>query len=219
MSAGRRGLRLCTAFAALFVALIVQLDAQVRSAEPSFESLYRRGLEVNAGLKTLTAHFTETTTSEMLTRPLVATGTIAVERPSHVVLHYEQPERRDILIEDDRLIVSWPSRHIREVTNIATTNRRIQKYFVDSTPEQLRATFTIATRVATDRPHTYLLTMQPRRKQIKEGLAGLDLWIDQGSLLLSAMKMTFPNGETKLMELEKVVVNEPIDPAVFSAAK
>ena len=51
------------------------------------------GPQINATLKTLTARFTETTTSSLLTRPLVARGTVAVERPSRVVLHYQQPER------------------------------------------------------------------------------------------------------------------------------
>ena len=69
---------------------------------------------------------------------------------------------------------------------------------------------------ADDRPHTYRLTMTPKRKQIREGLSGLELWLDQTSLLLAAMRMTFPNGDTKLMVLEDVVANPPIDPAVFT---
>lgn len=198
--------------------MLVQLAAQ-GTPETSFDAIYRRGLQLNAELKTLTAGFTETTTSEMLTRPLLATGTIAVERPSRVVLHYQEPEQRDVLIDGDRLTVSWPARHIHEVTNIAATNRRIQRYFIDASPDRLRDNFTIAIRPGGDRRHTFQLTMVPKRKQIREGLASLDLWIDDASLLLAAMKMTFPNGDTKLMVLDKVVTNQPIDPSVFSAAK
>ena len=69
---------------------------------------------------------------------------------------------------------------------------------------------------ADDRPHTYRLTMVPRRKQIREGLSRLELWLDQTSLLLAAMRMTFPNGDTKLMVLEDVVANAPLDPGVFT---
>jgi outer membrane lipoprotein-sorting protein len=184
--------------------------------DSSFEALYRRGSQINGALKTLTAKFTETTTSSMLTRPLVASGTVAVERPSRVVLHYLQPEPRDVLIDGDRLTVSWPGRGIRDVTNIASANRRIQKYFVDSNPAELRASFDIVSQKADDRPKTYRLTMTPKRKQIREGLTGLDLWLDQTSLLLAAMRMQFPNGDTKLMVLEDVVANPPIDPAVFT---
>jgi hypothetical protein len=57
--------------------------------------------------------------------------------------------------------------------------------------------------------------MVPKRKQIREGLTRLELWLDQSSLLLSAMRMTFPNGDTKLMVLTDVVANAPVDPGVF----
>jgi outer membrane lipoprotein-sorting protein len=208
--------RVSIALVAVLASAIAQPTAQDK-APLSFDAIYQRGTELNAQLKTLTARFTETTTSTLLTRPLVATGTVAVERPSRVVLHYLEPEQRDVLIEGDRMTVSWTSRHIHEVTNIAATNRRIQKYFVDASPDRLRDSFTIATRTSGDRPHTFQLTMTPKRKQMKEGLSSLDLWIDDTSLLLSAMKMTFPSGDTKLMTLENVVANQPIDPAVFSA--
>jgi outer membrane lipoprotein-sorting protein len=198
---------------------VVNVLAQTGPSDRSFESIFERGRQLNSELKTLTARFTETTTSGLLTRPLVATGTVAVERPSRVVLHYEEPEPRDVLIDGDRLTISWPARHIREVTNIATANRRIQKYFVDAKSERLRDNFTITTRKDNERPHTNLVTMVPKQKQIRDGLTTLDLWIDESSLLLSAMKMTFPNGDTKLMVLDNVVANAPIDQSVFTIAK
>jgi hypothetical protein len=58
--------------------------------------------------------------------------------------------------------------------------------------------------------------MVPRRKQIQEGLSQLDLWVARTSLLLSAMRMTFPNADTKLMVFDDVVVNGPVDPKLFS---
>jgi outer membrane lipoprotein-sorting protein len=218
-TAARWAARLRWAVTSAFMVLVAAafLTAQQKPGDDdSFDALYRRGSEINATFKTLTARFTETTTSSLLTRPLVASGVVAVERPSRVVLHYHQPEIRDVLIDGDRLTVSWPGRHIRDVTNIAAANRRIQKYFLGSTPAQLRESFDIVSAKADDRPRTYRLTMVPRRKQIREGLSRLELWLDQTSLLLAAMRMTFPNGDTKLMVLEDVVRNAPIDPGVFT---
>jgi outer membrane lipoprotein-sorting protein len=223
-AAQSRGRQIVLAAAALrLVACALIAAGTIASAEQkaadddaSFDALYRRGSAINGSLKTLTAKFTETTTSSLLTRPLVASGTVAVERPSRVVLHYLLPEPRDVLIDGDRLTVSWPGRGIRDVTNIASANRRVQKYFIDSNPAELRASFDIVSRKADDRPGTYRLTMTPKRKQIREGLSGLELWLDQTSLMLTAMRMNFPNGDTKLMVLDDVVANPPIDPAVFT---
>ena len=45
-------------------------------------------------MKTLTARFTETTTSSLLTQVRSSRAArVAVERPSRVVLHYTDPER------------------------------------------------------------------------------------------------------------------------------
>jgi hypothetical protein len=121
-----------------------------------------------------------------------------------------------MLIDHDRLTLAWPSRTTPQQTDIGAAQRRIDKYFVDKTPDELRRNFTITATEASDRPGTWRITMVPRRKQIQEGLKQLDLWIGRTSLLLSAMRMTFPNSDTKLMVFEDVAVNGPVDPKVFS---
>src|SRR6185295_7707030 len=170
------------------------------------------GSEINATLKTLTARFTETTTSSLLTRPLVARGTLAVVRPSRVVLRYTEPDARVVLIDGNRLTMSWPSRSIRQVTDIGATQGRIQKYFVNGTVEDLRHEFEIDEHGVNDRRGTYHVRLMPKRKQIRETLSQLDLWVDQSSLLLAALPMPFANGDPTEMTFEDVVRNASIDP-------
>ena len=182
----------------------------------AFDELYRRGQLANAGLKTLTARFTETTTSSLLTRPLVEQGTLAVERPAKVVLHYTVPDTRTVLIDGDRLVLSWPGRNINETKNIKQVQSRVQKYFVDSNPAELRKSFDIEVIDAERRAGTDHISLLPKRKQIREGLTRLDLWVDQRTLLLAAMRMTFANGDSKLMTLEDVVPNASLAPGTFA---
>jgi outer membrane lipoprotein-sorting protein len=182
----------------------------------TFDELYRRGQLANAGLKTLTARFTETTTSSLLTRPLVEQGTLAVERPAKVVLHYTVPDTRTVLIDGDRLVLSWPGRNINETKNIKQVQSRVQKYFVDSNPAEIRKSFDIDVIDAERRAGTYHISLLPKRKQIREGLTHLDLWVDQRTLLLAAMRMTFANGDSKLMTLDNVVPNAVLDPTTFA---
>jgi outer membrane lipoprotein-sorting protein len=181
-----------------------------------FDELYARGQAQNAGLKTLTASFVETSTSSLLTRPVIAHGIAIVERPSRVALRYADPEARVILIDGDRMTMSWPAANIRSIKDIGASQRRIQSYFVDSSPGELRSHFQISASEAGDRPGTYLITMVPKRKQILEGMTRLELWLDRTSLLLAALQMTFPGGDTKLMTFTDVKPNAPIDPAWFT---
>ena len=185
------------------------------SAAPDlFEDLYRRGQQQNGNLTTFTASFTEVTTSTLLTRPLTASGTVAVERPGRIALRYAQPDARVVLIDGDRMTVSWPARGVQQSKDVGAAQKRVQKYFVDSSPRELRSHFQVIAREAGDRPG-YLVTMLPLRRQIKEGLTRLELWIDPGTLLMSGMRMTFPNGDTKLMTFSDVRTNVTLDASAF----
>jgi outer membrane lipoprotein-sorting protein len=204
------------AMIAAVLLLFVRAAAVAPLARDSFDDLYERGRRANAAMKTLTAHFTETTTSSLLTRPLVSRGTLAVERPARVVLRYTDAESRVVLIDGNRMTLWWPSRNIRQVTDIGTAQGRVQKYFVNGTAAELRGQFDIEEHDGSDRPGTYHVTMVPKRKQIREALARLDLWVNRSSMLLDAMRMTFANGDTKTMAFDEVMPNAPIEAGTFA---
>jgi outer membrane lipoprotein-sorting protein len=196
--------------------LLVRAAAVAPQARDSFDDLYQRGQRANAAMKTLTAHFTETTTSSLLTRPLVSRGTLAVERPARVVLRYTDPESRVILIDGPRMTIWWPSRTLHQVTDIGTAQGRVQKYFVNGTAAELRRQFDIEEHDRSDRPGTHHVTMVPKRRQIREALARLDLWVNRSSMLLDAMRMTFANGDTKTMAFDEALPNAAIEPGTFT---
>lgn len=195
--------------------------AQTPAAPPreSFDDLYRRGQQANAGIRTLTADFTESTTSSLLTRPLVARGTLTVERPSRVILRYAEPERRVVLIDGNRLTMTWPSRKLRQETDIRRAQERVQRYFVDAGAAELRREFDIEPRPDSENPGAHEVTLRPKRRQIRETLARLDLWVDPATALLTSMRMTFANGDTKTMRFERVTMNPALDADAFSVER
>jgi len=212
-------MRVPAAVFACCVVLAAGAAAQKKTAPRApdvFDELYTRGKKANDAMKTLTARFTETTTSSLLTKPMIARGRVAVERPSRVVLRYTEPDVRIVLIDGNKMTMSWPSRNVKQVTDIGTAQGRVQKYFINGTVDDIRGQFDIDDHGTGDKAGTFYVTMVPKRKQIKENLAKLDLWIDQTSLLLDTMKMTFTNGDTKTMAFEDVVPNAPIEPGTFS---
>lgn len=189
------------------------------SGTPSFDELYREGQRRNAGVRTITARFTETTTSALLEQPIVERGMLFVERATpRVALRYEGTDRV-LVIDGDRMTTVWPSRNIHRTQNIRSTRQRIQASFEDDDASELRKGFEIALRGASERSGTYEIALAPTRKQIRETLAHLDLWVDPSAGLMEAMRMTFANGDVKVMEFEDVVTNAPLDEAVFSVPK
>ena len=205
---------------ALFVAALLARAPTPGAAAPRdlFDEIYAKSRGIEASLKTVTASFTETTTSKMLTKPLISRGVLAVVRPDRIVLRYADPEPHVVLIDGARLTMAWPSRNVTQRSDIGDARKRIDKYFLDKSPDELRRSFKIAAAPVTDPANTWKVTMRPTRSQISQGLAALHLWIDRTSLLLAAMQLDFPNGDTKLMSFADVQVNGTVDPKLFSIA-
>lgn len=213
----RRALRHAALLAGVTVGVVL------RTAQPGaslqfpdlFDEIYSHGQHLERSLKTVTARFTETSTSRLLAKPLMTRGLIAVERPGRIVLQYREPEPRVVLIAGDVLTMSWPSRTLYQQSDIGPAQRRIHKYFAGTSPTELRQHFTIRAAVDKDQPKTWRVTMVPKRKQLKESVSRIDLWIAQDTVVLSAMRLEFPNGDTKLMTFEQIIMNAPLDAAMF----
>ena len=107
---------------------------------------------------------------------------------------------------------AWSGRHGASTSGPTSAPRSGASSNTSSTsrPTQLRSHFDIAASVAADRPDAWLVTMTPKRKQIREGLSRLELWLDRATVMLTSMRMTFPNGDTKLMEFDDVA-GQPVD--------
>jgi outer membrane lipoprotein-sorting protein len=182
-----------------------------------FDEIYQRSLPMASSLKTIRATFVETTTSSLLAKPLVAEGTLVAVRPADLLITYTKPDKKILRMDAKKLLFIWPDRHIREESDIEQAQKRVQHYFIDKSPDELRKHFTIQASEDPQKAGTYLVSMTPTRKQIKEGVSKIDLWIDKQSLMMTTMRMTFPNGDTKTMVLRDVEINVPVDAATLDS--
>jgi outer membrane lipoprotein-sorting protein len=185
------------------------------SADDLFAQIFNRTLVTQRSMQSIGARFTETTTSSLLTTPLVAHGRIIGASPARVLMTYTDPEPKTVVIDSKTLTITWPNRHEHEQINITETQQRIEQSFTHATLDDLRAMFQI---IAAPDPAVRgadRIQMTPRRKPITTGLARLDLWIDRDSDLLVQMRLTFPDGDRKTIRLEDIVVNVPVTDEMF----
>ncbi len=184
-------------------------------ADP-LDELFARGRAMQATVRSLAASFTETTISSLLREPLVAKGhLVASSQPLRVLMTYDTPEKRYVLIDQDRLTAAVPARDDRAALDIGPMQRRIQKYFVDASAKELRQSFDITLAADPDAPGADLLDMKPKRSQIREGLARLRIWIDHETLLMRRMRMDYADGDARMLALGDVALNVPITDRTF----
>jgi len=193
-------------------ALIV---AEAQTPKDRFDQLFTRTLAKRQSIHSIRARFAETTTSSLLEKPVVSHGIVIAAPPARVLMTYTDPERRIIAIDGMSLVVVWPDRHEREKIDIAQTQKRIDQYFAQATLAQLRSMFDITAEADATIRETDRVEMRPKRKQIREGLERLDLWINRETLLLVQMQMTFPGGDKKTIRLQDVEINVPVTDETF----
>ena len=186
-----------------------------RAPADLFDELFAKAAPTDASMKTVRARFVETTTSALLKEPLVARGSLSAERPARLRLDYDAPEKRTLIVDEHQLVMDWPSRGEHTVRDITQVQERVKKYFVARDPAQLRSHFDINAVVDSAMAGTWRIDMVPRRKQIREGLSGLQIWVDQRTLFMRQMKMDFASGESKTFALEDVRMNAPLPDGVF----
>lgn len=204
-----------TRAAILIGAAAMTIGAQRPPSTDLFDRLFAQTIAKRQTITSIRATFTETTTSSLLQKPIVAHGTVVAAPPIRVLMTYTDPERRFVSIDAKSLVVVWPDRGQRERIDISQTQKRIDHYFTDASVENLRSMFDIIARPDPALGNTDRVEMRPKRKQIKQGLERLDLWIDRQTLLLVQMEMSFPGGDTKTIRLGDMAVNVPVTDKTF----
>jgi outer membrane lipoprotein-sorting protein len=200
--------RLATALGAISIA--VTAVAHASAPADLFDDIYRRGQPMEQSIKTIRARFTETTTSSLLKDPLVAEGTLLAVRPSDILLTYAKPEKKLLRIDAKTLLFVWPDKKLRQAQDIRESQARVQKYFVDKSPDELRRHFAITAVVDPAKPGTWRIEMIPKRKQIQQGVTKIELWISERTSILSTMVLTFASGDTKTMAFTDIEINPPV---------
>lgn len=194
------------------------MAAPVAGAGDLFDEIVRRGAPVEKTLQTVSASFVETSVSTLLRTPQVARGTLVGRRPNQVRLVYAGADARTVVVNGNTLALDWPARDLKETRDIGGTMRRAERFFVMSSPAELRKHFDIVAVVASDRPGAWRVTFTPKRSQMREGVSRVHLWIDQASMGLRALEMEYPGGDTRLMEFSDVRINPPVDADAFAVA-
>jgi outer membrane lipoprotein-sorting protein len=194
---------------------LVSPQASAKGSDDLFAQIFQRGVVKQQTMRSISARFVETTVSTLLVKPIVARGTIVAASPARVRMTYTEPEPKTITMDGRSLTVVWPNRRERERIDITSVQKRVDQYFTKASIDELRKMFEITAEPDPSMRRTDRISMRPKRKQIKEGLSHLELWIDRETDLLAQMRMTFPGGDQKTIVLEEIAVNVPVNDETF----
>ena len=177
------------------------------AAPDLFDEIHARVRSAEEKRQTIRARFTETTVSSLLVKPMVSEGVLVGAKPSRLLMTYLSPERKTIVMDGNRLLIIRPDSG--EVDRVDTTEilKRVDRYFVNANPDQLRKSFTVRAFVDPEVPAWYQIDLVPTRKQIRQGLDRLQIWIGRESLFLAQLRITFAGGDTTTVAIKDAELN------------
>ena len=85
--------------------------------------------------------------------------------------------------------------------------KRVDHYFVNASPDELRKHFTVRAFVDPEVPAWYQIDLVPTRRQIRQGLDRLQIWIARDPLLLAQIRITFAGGDTTTIAIRDAELN------------
>ena len=213
------GAALVAGVAAAVVVCLFGTGARAGSQD-FFDHLHRRIAAAEAQRKTVRARFTETTTSSLLAKPVVRHGTLVASKPDRIVITYAPPEPKTIVMRGVQLFVirpNLPEKDRVETIDITEIMKKVNHYFTNASPDELRRAFTIRAFPDPDASGASQIQLLPKRKQIKQGLEHLQIWVSPDDML-AQLQLTFAGGDTETFKLEGIELNIPIPPSAFDVS-
>ena len=200
----------------LATALMSAAGLRAQAVVPAFEALFLLGRQQLAEATTVRAAFVETTESSLLLEPVVSSGTVLAVEPGRMVMRYTGEEPRTVIVDAGRLVVHWPQRAETETISIAETQARAQRYFVDASAAELRRLFEIEVSRDAGALGGYLITMIPRRRQIRDNLVGLRIWVPHDASFMTRLRMDYANGDSRDFRFDDIEFDVPVDESLFA---
>jgi len=214
----RRTFRVALAVAALGLAATAAPASGAAPAALTLDEVLQRFDAVQRTMRTLSAQFTETTTSELLKEPMVSRGRFYMTKPDSVMWEYTSPESMQFVIAKDEYVGYFPSRKQAERRNIQRWRDQIFRFFgLGQMSEELMKFYDIRLEDAgPEMKGTYLLVLDPKKRRVKKRMESVVFWVDDSSFLPVQVEYRGASGNTRVIQFQKIQLNPDLSAGLYN---
>ncbi len=189
------------------------LRAQV--ATPSLKEVVERFDAAQARVQTLQCPFTLTLRRALLKTPTVTKGTLYLQGSDFVHFAFQPPEDLILHLTPKALISYSPGSREGELLKIGIFHNADRKFLgLGQKLSYLSEYFQVGLGEARDVPGTFFLALIPRTLATRKRMQSLNLWVDRETYLPRQVQWIERSGDTWLLELGPLRLNQPLPTAV-----
>jgi outer membrane lipoprotein-sorting protein len=196
----------------LSLLLALPLAAQ---APPPLREAVERFDAAQAQVQTLQCPFTLTLRRALLKTPSVTKGTLYLQGSEFAHFAFQPPEDLILHLTPKALISYSPEAKEGELMKIGLIKNANRKFLgLGQKLSYLSEYFQIRLEEGKDLPGTWFLAMTPRTLSMRKRMQALNLWVDRETWLPRQVQWVERSGDSWLVELGGLRVNQPLPPAV-----
>lgn len=200
------------------IALIPCTASSESATQPSLEQVLARFDEVQQGVTTLSAQFTETTVNELLKEPMIARGRFYMTKPDSVMWEYSTPESMQFVIAKDEYVGYFPARKRAERRNIERWRDQIFRFFgLGQVSGELKKFYDIRLEEPSpDMTDAYALVLEPRKRRVKKRMESVRFWVDRDTFLPIKVEYRDQKGNTRVIQFHKMQLNPDLSAGLYN---
>lgn len=185
------------------------------SAVPPLKEVVEKFDAAQAKVTSLQAPFTLTTQRALLKTPTVTKGTLFLQGSDFVHFAFAPPEDLILHLTPKALISYSPAAKDGEMLKIGHVKNSNRQFLgLGQKLSYLSDYFAVAVSESKDAGGSYLLAFTPRTLSLKKRMKSMALWVDKESYLPRQAEWIERGGDSWLLELGPLQLNQPIPPAV-----
>jgi outer membrane lipoprotein-sorting protein len=184
-------------------------------AVPSLQEAAERFDAAQAKVNTLQAPFSLTIRRVMLKTPTVTKGTLSLQGSDFVHFAFAPPEDLVLHLTPKELVSYSPAAGVGEMLKIGFIKNANRQFLgLGQKLSYLSDYFKITVGVGKDVKGTFLFTLRPRSLSLKKRMDMLYIWVDRDSYLPRQVHWLERGGDSWLLELGPMVINQPLPASV-----
>ncbi len=199
----------------LLAALLAVPALRAEPPAPTLQEVVERFDAAQAQVQTLQCPFTLTLRRALLKTPTVTRGTLYLEGSEFVHFAFQPPEDLILHLTPKALVSYSPGARQAELLKIGIIRHADRKFLgLGQKLSFLSEYFQIGLGESKDLPGTWYLALLPRTMATRRRMQALNIWVDRETWLPRQVQWIERSGDSWLLELGPLKLNQPLPPAV-----
>ncbi len=168
---------------------------------------------------TLQARLIQRRESELLLEPVEERGWLRYRPPDALRWEIAEPKPVIMTVHDDVATNWYVDLGTATVTEVGRLSELVLEYMGPAGDlETLLKYFSVQAEFPEEDGDPYYLHLTPDYPSVEKRIREMDLWIDPASFLPERFRIVLAGGDERLITLEDLVLNEPVDDSEFILA-